>query len=500
MVQSFGIEVTSIVDVDVTAGLDLLAQPAEWLASIEDLDRLRADLERTIPELASGELRLAKCKFKRAHIVDDTYVSLCRLTIEDSDGGSRHDVDVHGVLVLPWTDPPATAPNGRGFAELDWHCFLPDLRWEISVEPADTALPAMPSLTDPDLSRTLIQAALRAAGGDLAGITIARCTPTVMRYREGRRCTIRYELEYADGRQDAWPDGMIAKVYEGDEGRATYDAMSSLWSSPLRGSDTVRIAEPLAYIPEQNVMLQGLVPGGRSMKDLIKKTAFKDGLEAGFELLAPLVRKAGLGLGELHTSGARTGPVVTWEDQVGEVRKAGAELGSVVPTLADAMEPLVTRLEALRNVLPAGPLVPTHRSFRPAQILVHDDDIAFIDFDGTCQAEPGLDLALFRATLCDLSLRALEVDDQPMAAEEQEACQVRLDELCAIFLAGYLEVAEYSVERLALWDVLTSAKDILDCWRKIKFEHLERRMRFLHHKLGEGVAPSAAQGPAPLPS
>ena len=45
-------------------------------------------------------------------------------------------------------------------------------------------------------------------------------------------------------------------------------------------------------------------------------------------------------------------------------------------------------------------------------------------------------------------------------------------------------MTEYSAERLALWDLLTSAKDILDCWRKIKFEHLERRMRFLHHKLG----------------
>ena len=45
-------------------------------------------------------------------------------------------------------------------------------------------------------------------------------------------------------------------------------------------------------------------------------------------------------------------------------------------------------------------------------------------------------------------------------------------------------MADYSPERLALWDALTSAKDILDCWRKIKFEHLERRMRFLHHKLG----------------
>ena len=78
----------------------------------------------------------------------------------------------------------------------------------------------------------------------------------------------------------------------------------------------------------------------------------------------------------------------------------------------------------------------------------------------------------------------MEKEDQPLDRDEQAACQVRLDELCATFLAGYEEVAEYSAERLALWDALTSAKDILDCWRKIKFEHLERRMRFLHHKLG----------------
>ena len=201
----------------------------------------------------------------------------------------------------------------------------------------------------------------------------------------------------------------------------------------------MRIAEPLAFIPEQSVMVQGLVPGDRSMKEHIK-TAFKGGLEAGVAALASPVRKAGRGLGELHTSGALVGPVVTWEEQVAAVRHAGDELASVVPALADAMEPLVARLEALGEVEPAGPLVPTHRSFRPAQILLDDDDIAFIDFDGFCQAEAGLDLALFRTTLCDLSLRALEVDDQPMSVEEQAACQVKLDELCGIFLAGYEEV------------------------------------------------------------
>lgn len=484
MVQSFGIDVATINDAGIEAGLHVLAQPPDWLVAIEDLTRLRADLERTIPELASGELRLVKCKFKRAHIEGGTYASLCRLTIEDRDGGASHDVDVHGVLVLPWMDAPSAPATGTGFAELDWHCFLPDLRWEISVEPTDVALPAMPSLTDPDLARALLEDAIRATRGDLADIEIARCTPTVMRYREGRRCTIRYELEYApDRRQAHWPDGMIAKVYEGDEGRGTFEAMTALWASPLRESTTVRIAEPLAFIPEQSVMVQGLVPGERSLKEHIK-TAFADGLEAGVAALASPVRKAGRGLGELHTSGALVGSVVTWEEQVAAVRHAGDELASVVPTLADAMESLVVSLETAGEAEPAGPLVPTHRSFRPAQILLDHDDIAFIDFDGFCQAEAGLDLALFRATLCDLSLRALEVDDQPMSVEEQAACQVRLDELCGVFLAGYEEVADYSPERLALWDALTSAKDILDCWRKIKFEHLERRMRFLHHKLG----------------
>ena len=483
MAQSFGIEVATMGDAGIEAGLVALAQPPDWLVAIENLTRLRADLERTIPELASGELRLVACKFKRAHIENGTYTSLCRLRIEDRDGGSSHDVDVHGVLVLPWMDPLSAPATRSGFAELTWHSFLPDLRWEISVEPTDTALPAMPSLTDPHLSRALLEGAVRDTRGDLADIEIARCAPAVMRYREGRRCTIRYELEYATDRRAHWPDGMIAKVYEGDEGRGTFEAMTALWASPLRESNTVRIAEPLAFIPEQSVMVQGLVPGDRSMKEHIK-TAFSGGLEAGVTALESPARKTGRGLGELHTSGALVGPVVTWEEQVAAVRHAGDELASVVPHLADAMESLVGRLETLGQAEPAEPLVPTHRSFRPAQILLDHDDIAFIDFDGFCQAEAGLDLALFRTTLCDLSLRALEIDDQPMSVQEQAACQVRLDELCGIFLAGYEEVAEYSPARLALWDALTSAKDILDCWRKIKFEHLERRMRLLHHKLG----------------
>ncbi len=63
MAGPFGIDVSGFGDADIEAGLAPLAQPPDWLIAIEDPVRLRADLERCIPELAGGSLRLVGCKF-----------------------------------------------------------------------------------------------------------------------------------------------------------------------------------------------------------------------------------------------------------------------------------------------------------------------------------------------------------------------------------------------------------------------------------------------------
>jgi aminoglycoside phosphotransferase (APT) family kinase protein len=260
--------------------------------------------------------------------------------------------------------------------------------------------------------------------------------------------------------------------------------MRALWASPLRSSSTVKIAEPLAAIPALNVVIQGVVPGVKSLKDLIKES-FASGVEEGVEALSQPVRKVGRGLAELHSSMASGGPTVTWEDQVTALEAAVKQLGVVLPGLIDVVQPLLAGLEACALEVPADALVPTHGSFRPAQILIDADDIAFVDFDGFRQSEPGLDLALFRTTLCDLSLRAITFDGaRPLDLAEQHRCLSHLDELCATFLAGYEEVTRISPSRLALWDVVTNTHDVVDCWRKIKFEHLDRRMMFLHRVLG----------------
>ena len=384
--------------------------------------------------------------------------------------------------------PPAA------FATSDWHGFLPDIGLEVSLEPPDIAMPSLPTLTDPASAAAFLQVALRGSDPTLAGLEITDCTPTVMRYREGRRCTISYEISYAaDAPSGAWPDQVIAKVYEGDEGQATFEAMSALWRTALRTSPTVAIAEPLAWLPRDAVLLQRWLPGDRTLKDHIK-TAFDAGWESGLEALAGPVFKAGRGLGELHSSGAAVGEPVTWDDQMAALHAATDQLVGVVPVLAGALLPLVDSLNAAAAVTPTEALVPTHRSFRPAQILIFGEDIAFLDFDGFCQAEPGLDLALFRTTFCDLALRAVEDDSGRIDPAVRQRYIADLDGLCELFLNGYREVADIAESRLALWDALTSAKDILDCWRKVKFEHLDRRIEFLRRRL----ALRSPTGPEPV--
>ena len=90
------------------------------------------------------------------------------------------------------------------------------------------------------------------------------------------------------------------------------------------------------------------------------------------------------------------------------------------------------RLEHLADAVPTGPLVPTHRSFRPAQVLIDGGDIAFIDFDGLCTAEPAIDVALFRAALRDATLRHAPDDPASRRVREQAVSSA-----CDEFLAAY---------------------------------------------------------------
>jgi len=162
-----------------------------------------------------------------------------------------------------------------------------------------------------------------------------------------------------------------------------------------------------------------------------------------------------------------------WADELATVRKELERLAHVVPQLADAAAPLLGRLEALAPAYPVDPPVPTHGSFRPTQVLLHQGRIGFVDFDSFCQAEPAMDLALFLSSLKGNGMQALYDEGYSMdgTAVDPATCEARLaqlDELGEEVLAHYERHAAVSRQRVALWEACYLFRLVLRCWARVQ--------------------------------
>jgi len=481
-----------------------------WLEAAVRPDRLGAALTRNIAELhdPDGPLELRGVDANRLRLGHGHWTGRYRLTVAARSGpagerpAERH-LELRGSLY-----PPGALPTGSGRPAVGvalgapgWRCQLPELGLALDAdegEPddaspataavaADAALPALAPLTDPARARALLERHVATASPAYAGLRIAGCTPRVVRYKPGSRCTILFDLDYAAPAEAAahgWPSLVVAKTYRGDKGLIAFAGMRALWQSPLGRGDVVTIAEPLAYLPDLRVLLQGPIGEERTLKELTR-SAIDAGTPEALGELDGYLAKTAAGLATLHTSGAVIGEPHTLEAELAEVREVLGDLAAVVPDLAGAASALLARVEELAARHPADPPVPSHRSFRPAQVLLSHGGIGFIDFDGACQAEPALDLALFRATLKDVGLIRKETggDDPPPPRDVQLAMYGQLERACEAFLARYLELAPASPVRVLLWETLDVLAYVLRCWLKVKPKRLWANMLMLERHL-----------------
>lgn len=454
--------------------------PPQWLAAAARPELVRAALEREVPELAAGSLVIRDLSVKRLRLKrgPEGWIGQYELSFARPD-----EPEARTTLLAARVIPPGFAePAAEGSAPLGsdgWGCYLSDLRLELRALPEDPALPALRVLGDPAQARELLERSIRAGFAPYHDIQIASCAIQAMRYKPGSRATVVYRLGYAEADQSrGWPGVVVAKTYSGGKGQNAFDSMQALWSSPLSSGDVVTLAPPLAYLPELKVLVQGPIPEEQTLEDLLK-SALRSGAPEAMDELRESMLKTARGLAALHGSGIAYGETITWEEELAEVREVAGRLAAPLPQLADAAEPLLTRLEALAAGSRPDPVRPSHRAFRPAQVLLHQGRIGFIDFDGFGQAEPALDLSRFlRKT------RALGLDALKARGEGDEAShQVQLDALCELFLAEYERHAPVSRPRIALWETLDLLTLVLYCWTKIEPERLRDNMFLLERHL-----------------
>ena len=471
-----------------------------------------------MPEFASGQLVLRSCAVKRLRFRESQgcWSGIYLLTIEGLPSASPSGqpvetqvVPIHGTVLPPGLAEPVYGVNEAPFGAAEWRCYLPDLRLALRTQPPDSELAALPQLTDPEAARRLLEASIRTGAPHYDDLRIESCTPKVMRYKPGSRCTILYQLAYppalAAGRN--WPAVVVAKTHHGAKGQNAYAGMQALWNSPLGASRTVAIAEPLAYLTDLKVLVQGPIREEQTLEDLIQQTwraakATNTGVEISGDLHAYICKTAA-GLAELHQCGIHYGETVHWTDELAEICEGRAKLAAPLPQLGDLAEDLLAQLQRLAAIHPADPIAPAHRSFRPAQVLLYKGAIGFIDFDGVCQAEPAMDLALFMTTVKNMALRksnlitgALsngEDDDEEegelIDAETRLARLTQAEAICQLFLTEYEKHASVSRIRILLWETLDLLSLVLGSWTKLKLARLDNCLFMLerHLQLNEAL-------------
>jgi Ser/Thr protein kinase RdoA (MazF antagonist) len=216
------------------------------------------------------------------------------------------------------------------------------------------------------------------------------------------------------------------------------------------------------------VLVQGPVPGDRTLKDSIRR-ALAAGTPAGQDEVTRTVRATAAGLAGLHGTRVRHGDLITWEDELAEVRGLLDQVAARVPGLAGCADPLLSTLAVLAAEQPTDPPAPAHGSFRPGQVLLCGQNIGFIDFDGYCQAEPARDLALFRTTLQQLGTEAAHLAALTRVSDD--------------FLAEYRRHAAVSAARVALWESLDLLTRVLSCWTKVQPDKLHEAIGALQRQL-----------------
>jgi aminoglycoside phosphotransferase (APT) family kinase protein len=465
------------------------------LAAARVTQRIISGLTSCIPEFASGQLILRDCKPDHFRFKKGFWTGRYDLTVADPGSTDNRVISIE-VTILPQGYPSRIQPASPGvFGGERWQAYLPELHVDLRMLEPETALASLKFLTDPEESRQFIEQGLRMGSSAYHDLRIQSCIPQVLRYKPGSRCTIRYQLEYppeaatSEGvsHSQTWPGTIIAKTYRGEKGQIAYDSMRAIWESPLGRSQAVTVAEPLVYIEKEKVLLQGLVREEQTLKDLLRP-ALDANTQQSLEELNQYMRKTAKGIAELHLSGVRMGDLHTWEDERAEVLEKIENLAAAVPSLSVAGKPFLERLQTIADQIPPDSPVPSHGSFRPAQVLLYQGEISFIDFDSFCQAEPALDLGLFRCGMKSIALNQPheEQEDEPWDAVDISIRKKRLTQvkaLCETFQDEYKIYHPISRERVALWEALDLMMLVLNSWIKVQPERLKACMFLLEDHL-----------------
>ena len=390
-----------------------------WLTPALDPEAVAAELGPRIGELVVGARELSAIRLQDARVRRTWSLSYDAEVVTDE--GTR------AVVLAAERPVPGRSARNDGV-------LLPGLGLSVVARDHDPGLPALPVLTDPAAVRPVLEAALEATH---PGLTLAGVEPRLLQLKPGKRATVLEQLSYPADADTSWPRAVVAKTYSDTGGASTYAWMRELGQAGVSRDGVLRLAEPLAYVAEHQTLLQGVVPGDRTLADLV--------VDRGEDVETAL-RSTAAGLAALHGSAVTTGPPRTVAAEVATVERLLTRLEPSFPEQVGRDARALLASLAARGGDDLVRAVPVHGAFRPAQVLLDGTRPGFLDFDGFGQGEPALDVGRFLAKLAEI------------------AGADRRGHLTRLFVEAYREAAPLPADRLSLWLCLDLFIGTVRCW------------------------------------
>jgi hypothetical protein len=221
------------------------------------------------------------------------------------------------------------------------------------------------------------------------GSEIQRIKPEVLGHRLGKRCIVRFRFQaLGEGADAASRRSVIAKLYKvrTTKGSQVFADMRRLRVRGFGNESDLAIPRPIAFLPEDNVLLMEDVPG-KLLADRPPRE-LREGVAAAGRIIA-----------KLHTSTVHTPRRHSADDEIALLEPWVALVSRVHPDLEGLA---AAALAAVRPALAAcadAQRTPSHRDFYDKQVLLADGGATLIDFDTFCMADPALDVGNFLAHL-----------------------------------------------------------------------------------------------------
>ena len=322
----------------------------------------------------------------------------------------------------------------------------------ISAFPHDPEMPDLVWVMDPARLGPALAEALRETGnGPVHGGV--RCRTSLLRYRPGKRATLRVTFV-------GQPDAFVAKAYHDPAKAAAVAGEAPALSGHADGCATLRVPPTVAHLGARGVVVQRAVQGVPLEALLGRSLSTAGGVRVATEAMA----RAGRALAELHDmppATTRRRSVDAELDRFG-VRAAG--VAGPDPLLGDALARLADRLGDTRLPLPVAVPGTVHGDCKPSQFLLARRHALLLDLDHVGVSDQATDVGTFLASLRQLSLRQLPFGRTPDGTSRSGA----LSALAASFLRSYLEARgdETTLPRVRWQEAVALERKALRAWAR----------------------------------